>query len=71
MKEMFEKHFPDIIEIILIFIQKARFKDVVNNINALMLQLVLTIMKDKNDFNFILNKLRNEFRGKKQQVAGQ
>lgn len=65
MKEMFEKHFPDIIEIILIFISKARFKDLVNNINTLMLKLVLAIMKDKNDFNFIMNKLRNEFGGKK------
>ena len=65
MKEMFEKHFPDIIEIILIYIQKAKFKSFVNEINSMMLHLVLTIMKDKNDFDNILNKLRNEFRGKK------
>ena len=62
---MFEKWFPEIIEIILIYTQKRQFKDVVNHINSLMMHLVLTIMKDKNDFNNILNKLRNEFRSNK------
>jgi hypothetical protein len=64
MNEMFQKQFPDVIEIILIYTQKKHFKDVVNQINTLMLQLVLNIMKDKNDLSEVLNKLRNEFKMK-------
>ena len=65
MKEMYQHQFPDIIEIILIYIQRKQFQGLVQEINQKLLQLVLNIMKDKNDFDNILNKLRNEFKGNK------
>ena len=63
---MFHQQFPDVIEIILIFSQ--RFKDVVFEINKVVVKLVLEIMKDKNDFENIIKKLKNEFKGDKNQL---
>ena len=62
---MFKEQFPDIIEIILIYSQRKQFQDLVQKINKKVLQLVLDIMKDKNDFENIFKKLKNEFRGDK------
>lgn len=66
---MFKEQFPDIIEIILIYSEKRQFQDLVQKINKKVLQLVLDIMKDKNDFENIFKKLKNEFRGDKNTVV--
>ena len=66
---MFQQQFPEIIEIILIYSQRPKIQEIVQDINNRVVQLVLKIMKDKNDFENILKKLKNEFRGdKKNQI---
>lgn len=58
MNQMYQEQFPDIIEIILIYTE--RFHQIVPAIDKHMLVLVLDIMKDKNDFDNIFKKLKNE-----------
>ena len=65
LNSIFKEQFPDIIEIILIYSQRNKFSEVVNEINKKVQQLVLDIMKDKQDFENIFKKLKNEFRGDK------
>ena len=64
---MFNNHFPDIIEIILIYIQnpQEKLQKSAQEINKNLLNLVLTIIKDKDDYNAILNKLKSEFKENK------
>ena len=60
MNQMFKEQFPDIIEIILFYTQRnSKYSQLVNEINRKILQLVLDIMKDKNDFENIFKKLKN------------
>lgn len=61
MDDMFYKQFPAVIEIILIYSQKNKCSDLVHDINKKVLQLVLEIMKDENDFENIFKTLKAEF----------
>ena len=63
--KIFKEQFPDIIEIILIYSQRKQFQELVQKINKRVLKLVLEIMKDKNDFENIFKKLKNEFANEK------
>mgnify|MGYP006104150437 CR=1 FL=1 len=63
--KIFKEQFPDIIEIILIYSQRKQFQELVQKINKRVLKLVLEIMKDKNDFENIFKKLKNEFTNEK------
>ena len=49
MNSMFKEQFPDIVEIILIYAQRKNFQHQVQDINNKIIQLVIDIMKDKND----------------------
>ena len=66
MDQMFKEQFPDIIEIVLIYTQReSKHYQLVQEINHKILQLVLDIMKDKNDFVNIFKKLKNYTRTSK------
>ena len=68
MNSMYKEQFPDIVEIILIYTYRKQYKDfqdLVQAIDNYMLRLVLEIMKDKNDFDNIFKKLKNESRSTK------
>ena len=66
MYQIFMEQFPDIIEIILLYNQFS--SDLVNEINKKIQQIVLDIMKDKNDFDNIFKKLKNSNRIAKRQA---
>jgi hypothetical protein len=67
---MFKEQFPDIIEIILLYTQRnSKYSQLVQEINRKIQQLVLDIMKDKNDFENIFKKLKNYSRTSKNVVS--
>ena len=71
MQIIYQQDFPDIIEIILIYSQRKQFQDQVYELNKQVQQIVLDIMKDKNDFENIFKKLKNEFRVDKNKNVSQ
>jgi len=67
---MFKEQFPDIIEIILLYTQRnSKYSQLVQEINRKIQQLVLDIVKDKNDFENIFKKLKNYSRTSKNVVS--
>lgn len=59
---MFQIQFPKIIQAVLQYANiKNEYQPVVAGINEQLLKLVLSIMKNKSDFAYILKKLKKEF----------
>mmetsp|Transcript_9081 Transcript_9081/g.6841 ORF Transcript_9081/g.6841 Transcript_9081/m.6841 type:complete len:227 (-) Transcript_9081:648-1328(-) len=63
LQDVFQKTFPKIIQAILMYAHlREEYKKMVQKINEELMQIVLIILKSKDDFLFILRKLKKEFK---------